>query len=215
MTFDTEPMIVATPLTGSTTIEPLPPADDWSTSWSDNLYDDWAEPAWGFESHESALAEWDSGWGGTQRDSSTTSFDTVRRPRTELTAIEPIRLARPLLSTAEKAHQAGDALCAVMALHLAVEEHPASSATYAHAALGEKTLHDIYLAFLGDLGAIPVVAPGHQGSCPQCSRTAFLLSRIDGIMSIDELLDISGMSRLEASYHLSVLILRQQVRLTR
>ena len=45
-------------------------------------------------------------------------------------------------------------------------------------------------------------------SAPINPRAAFLLSRIDGTLTIDELLDVSGMPRLEAYRHLCQLYLR-------
>ena len=39
------------------------------------------------------------------------------------------------------------------------------------------------------------------------SRAVFLLSRIDGTFTFDEIIDVSGMSRLEALRHLAKLVL--------
>ena len=38
------------------------------------------------------------------------------------------------------------------------------------------------------------------------SRAAFLLSRVDGNLSFEEILDVSGMTRLEALRHLARLV---------
>ena len=45
-------------------------------------------------------------------------------------------------------------------------------------------------------------------NAPISPRAAFLLSRIDGTLTVDELLDVSGMPRMEAYRHLCQLILR-------
>jgi hypothetical protein len=65
-----------------------------------------------------------------------------------------------------------------------------------------------YLGFLGDLQARPVLAvPMHEvARQPLDTRAAFLLSRVDGTLTLDELLDVSGMPRLEALRHLSHLV---------
>ena len=45
-------------------------------------------------------------------------------------------------------------------------------------------------------------------SAPISPRAAFLLSRVDGTLSLDEILDVSGMPRLEAYRYLCQLFLR-------
>jgi CRP-like cAMP-binding protein len=60
-----------------------------------------------------------------------------------------------------------------------------------------------YELFLGDLAAVPrfgKTAPSLD------SRSAFLLSRIDGTTNADDLLDVSGMPRLEAVRVLAKLV---------
>ena len=67
----------------------------------------------------------------------------------------------------------------------------------------EQLLFQIYERQLGDCArAVAVVAP------PKAlhPRAAFLLSRIDGDMSIDDLRDVSGMPRLETTRLLAVLL---------
>jgi hypothetical protein len=69
---------------------------------------------------------------------------------------------------------------------------------------------NIFQAFLGDLDRQPELArPLHElANAPISPRAAFLLSRIDGTVTIDEILDVSGMPRLEAYRHLCQLFLR-------
>ncbi len=99
---------------------------------------------------------------------------------------------------------------AAAAVDLALSEDPNS-------ALAQKLIHrnrdaimGIFQSFLGDLERQPALArPLHElASAPISPRAAFLLSRIDGMLTIDEILDVSGMPRLEAYRHLTQLFLR-------
>jgi hypothetical protein len=64
-------------------------------------------------------------------------------------------------------------------------------------------LEKIYDAVIGPLDR----RPQHGGTVPELDpRAAFLLSRLDGSMSIDDLLDVSGMPRLEAMRVLALLM---------
>jgi hypothetical protein len=99
---------------------------------------------------------------------------------------------------------------AVTAVDLALSEDPNS-------ALAQKLIHrnreaimNAFQAFLGDLQRTPTLArPLHElGSAPISPRAAFLLSRVDGTLSLDEILDVSGMPRLEAYRYLCQLFLR-------
>ena len=98
----------------------------------------------------------------------------------------------------------------VAAVDLALSEDPNS-------ALAQKLIHrnrdaimNIFQNFLGDLDRQPQLArPLHElASAPISPRAAFLLSRIDGTLTVDEILDVSGMPRLEAYRHLCQLFLR-------
>ena len=64
-------------------------------------------------------------------------------------------------------------------------------------------LETIYAWVIGS----PELVPRHGGNVPDLDpRAAFLLSRIDGCMTVDDLLDVSGMPRLEAMRVLALLI---------
>jgi hypothetical protein len=98
----------------------------------------------------------------------------------------------------------------VTAVDLALSEDPNS-------ALAQKLIHrnrevimNAFQAFLGDLQRTPSLArPLHElASAPISPRAAFLLSRVDGTLSLDEILDVSGMPRLEAYRYLCQLFLR-------
>jgi len=98
----------------------------------------------------------------------------------------------------------------VTAVDLALSEDPNS-------ALAQKLIHrnrdaimNAFQGFLGDLQRTPALArPLHElASAPISPRAAFLLSRVDGTLSLDEILDVSGMPRLEAYRYLCQLFLR-------
>jgi hypothetical protein len=99
---------------------------------------------------------------------------------------------------------------AVAAVDLALSENPGT-------ALAQKLIHrnrevimNVFQAYLGNLDRAPQLArPLHElGSAPISPRAAFLLSRIDGLLTIDEILDVCGMPRLEAYRYLCQLYLR-------
>lgn len=99
---------------------------------------------------------------------------------------------------------------AVAAVDLALSEDPNS-------ALAQKLIHRnrdvimlVFQTFLGDLNRQPLLArPLHElATAPISPRAAFLLSRVDGSLSLDEILDVSGMPRLEAYRYLCQLFLR-------
>ncbi|MEO6773910.1 MAG: hypothetical protein ABI467_12995 [Kofleriaceae bacterium] len=105
---------------------------------------------------------------------------------------------------------AGELDKAVAAVDLALSEDPDT-------ALAQKLIHrnrdaimSVFQLFLGDLERQPQLSrPLHElAAAPISPRAAFLLSRIDGTLTIDEVLDVSGMPRLEAYRHLCQLFLR-------
>ncbi len=120
------------------------------------------------------------------------------------------RRVTTLFAKALAYQRAGELDKAVAAIELALSDDPNS-------ALGQKLIHRnrdtvmaVFQAFLGNLERQPVLArPLHELSSAQISpRAAFLLSRIDGQLTVDELLDVSGMPRIEAFRHLCQLFLR-------
>ncbi len=139
------------------------------------------------------LAEIDDGFSGDE-----SKDDRVRR-----------RISGLIMRAAEW-NAAGELDKAVTAVDLALSEDPTS-------ALAQKLLHrnreaimTVFQTYLGDLERQPQLAkPLHElAQSPIGPRAAFLLSRIDGMLSIDEILDVSGMPRLEAYRHLCQLFLR-------
>ncbi len=103
-----------------------------------------------------------------------------------------------------------DTELAATALELALSEAPES-------AVAQKLIHrhrdlliEIYEAYFGDTSAMPTLAvPMHElGGQELDSRAVFLLSRIDGTFTIEEIVDVSGMTTIEAYRHLARLLLQ-------
>ncbi|MDB4953743.1 MAG: Tetratricopeptide repeat protein [Myxococcales bacterium] len=99
---------------------------------------------------------------------------------------------------------------AVAAVDLALSEDPNSALAQKMIHRNRDTIMTVFQNYIGDLQRTPVLAkPLHElGNAPINPRAAFLLSRVDGTLSIDELLDVSGMPRLEAYRYLCQLFLR-------
>ncbi|HEY4180600.1 MAG TPA: hypothetical protein VGM90_27335 [Kofleriaceae bacterium] len=99
---------------------------------------------------------------------------------------------------------------AVAAVDLALNEDPNSALAQKLIHRNRDTIMNVFQAFLGDLERQPVLArPLHElAAAPISPRAAFLLSRVDGTLSLDEILDVSGMPRLEAYRYLCQLFLR-------
>ena len=115
-----------------------------------------------------------------------------------------------LINRARSENQAGHFPVAVVAIDLALEQHPDSAVAQKLIHSNREVLYEVYRSFLGDLRAVPSLAmamekiPMHELD----HRAAFLLSRIDGALTLEDVLDVSGMARLEAFRHLSRLLLR-------
>nr|MDQ3369193.1 hypothetical protein [Myxococcota bacterium] len=104
----------------------------------------------------------------------------------------------------------GDLERAVAAVDLALSEDPNSALAQKLIHRNRDTMMTVFQAYLGDLQRQPQLArPLHElASAPISPRAAFLLSRVDGQLSIDEILDVCGMPRLEAYRYLCQLFLR-------
>jgi hypothetical protein len=122
-----------------------------------------------------------------------------------------------LLERAFALHLRGNHDQAVAAAELALTSDPDSAATQRLIRKNQATIIDVFEAFLGDRSrrprlAQPLDALG-DAAAPIGQRAAFLLSRIDGTLSLDDVLDISGMPKLEAYRHLAQLLLLGVLRL--
>jgi hypothetical protein len=115
-----------------------------------------------------------------------------------------------LLERATEWGQGADLERSVAAVDLALSEDPNSALAQKLIHRNRDTIMNAFQGFLGDLQRAPALArPLHElGSAPISPRAAFLLSRVDGTLSLDEILDVSGMPRLEAYRYLCQLLLR-------
>jgi hypothetical protein len=106
--------------------------------------------------------------------------------------------------------RAGELDRAVTAVDLALSEDPNSALAQKLIHRNRDTIMNVFQTFLGDLHRTPVLArPLHElAASPISPRAAFLLSRVDGLLSLDEILDVSGMPRMEAYRYLCQLFLR-------
>lgn len=106
-----------------------------------------------------------------------------------------------------KADQADQAVAAV---DLALTEDPNSALAQKLITRNRDAIMGVFQDFIGDLDRVPVLAKplNELAKSPISPRAAFLLSRVDGALTIDEILDVSGMPRMEAYRYLSQLLLR-------
>jgi len=123
------------------------------------------------------------------------------------------RTRRRITALLERAIEWGrgpDLARAVTAVDLALSEDPNSALAQKLIHRNRDTIMNAFQGFLGDLQRTPALArPLHElASAPISPRAAFLLSRVDGTLSLDEILDVSGMPRLEAYRYLCQLFLR-------
>jgi len=115
-----------------------------------------------------------------------------------------------LLELAADWNDAGELDKAVSAVDLALSEDPNSALGQKLITRNKDTIMSLFQQYLGNLDRMPHLAKPLQelANASISPRAAFLLSRIDGTLTIDELLDVSGMPRLEAYRHLCQLFLR-------
>ncbi|MCE9575941.1 MAG: hypothetical protein K8W52_22510 [Deltaproteobacteria bacterium] len=113
-----------------------------------------------------------------------------------------------LVDRAAAATKEGRHRDAVIAVDLALTIEPDSAVAQKLVHRSRDQIMGAYTGFLGDLQARPALAvPMHEvARQPLDTRAAFLLSRVDGTLTLDELLDVSGMPRLEALRHLANLV---------
>ncbi len=141
--------------------------------------------------------------------------DRERRPGESTDDIARRRISL-LIERARTAAARDERDVVAVALDLALAESPDS-------AVAQKLIHrhrdvvlDCYYRYLGALDRRPALAAAltKDSGAGLDPRAAFLLSRIDGMMTYDELLDVAGMGRLEACRHLVALVGRGLVRTT-
>ncbi|HWN68600.1 MAG TPA: hypothetical protein VNM90_13275, partial [Haliangium sp.] len=113
-----------------------------------------------------------------------------------------------LIEYAQSEYIGGDYQTAVTALDLALDEAPDSHSVQSLIEERAGSMIEIYASYEGDPSAVPSLAmsPSEYGQRPLDSHAAFLLSRVDGMLTIDDLMTVSGMPVLEAHRHLCNLL---------
>lgn len=114
-----------------------------------------------------------------------------------------------MISVARESFERGDAEAAFDAAEVALRA-AGDDERLAEATVGRyrELFSRIYEAFLGPSIQVPsICVPVHQlGATDLDHRAAFLLSRVDGALTIDEILDIAGMPRHDALHILALLV---------
>jgi hypothetical protein len=102
----------------------------------------------------------------------------------------------------------------VIALDLTWAESPDSVVSQKLIQEHCETICEIYEAYIGDTEAVLAVAVSMSElrSARVDPRAAFLLSRIDGMLTAEELLDVAGMSRVETLRYLCALLAKGLVK---
>jgi hypothetical protein len=119
-----------------------------------------------------------------------------------------------LLEKASAAARAGEHPLSIAAIDLALSEAPDSAVAQKLVHRSREIILDCYTRYFGDLSRRPVPV----GSLAELTgraldpRAAFLVSRMDGNLTYEEILDVAGMGRLEACRHLAQLLVRGIIR---
>ncbi len=121
-----------------------------------------------------------------------------------------------LLDKAQQASRAGEHPIAIAAIDLALSEAPDLASAQKLVHKSREAILECYYRFFGDLAGRPVVVATYEELTRRAldTRAAFLLSRIDGAISFEDILDVAGMGRLEACRHLAHLLWRGIIRAT-
>jgi hypothetical protein len=151
--------------------------------------------------------------------------EDLLRPQRSTAATQPIPQARPepsrdeeeirkrvndLLRLAREAADRGDHVAAVEAAERAALEDPEGVVAPVVLHRHRDLLYRIYEGHIGEMTQVPLVAiPLHSIAGERLDHKAgFLLSRVDGMLSFEDILDVAGMPRLDAYRIISVLLRR-------
>jgi hypothetical protein len=141
----------------------------------------------------------------------TTARDSASGPVSAGGADERLRArVTELLALARDAAERGDHLSAVEAAEAASAEDPDGKVAPVILHRHRDLLYRIYEGHIGEMSQVPLLAvPLQQIAAEKLDhRAGFLLSRIDGMLSFEDILDVSGMPRLDAYRILSELLRR-------
>jgi hypothetical protein len=124
----------------------------------------------------------------------------AQKPAPPAPAPVPLGHAAKLLAEARDRYAMGDFSGALVVVETLLEAEPDHAEAHKIAGSCRDVLMQMYSARLGPLNQVVTVAiPADQIRWLSLDhRAGFLLSLVDGISSIEEILDVSGMSRLDA-----------------
>jgi hypothetical protein len=109
----------------------------------------------------------------------------------------------------------GDYAGVLMAAEMLLIHHPRHADALAAAQMSRSELRKLYLGRLGALGRVPRVVIGEEGllALSLDFRAGVLLSRVDGLSSLGEIVEACGLLQLDALRVLSELFLRNVIAL--
>jgi hypothetical protein len=138
----------------------------------------------------------------------TGDFRPRRDPSREAREDRIRRRVTELLKSAEESAGRGEFLAAVASVEEVMREDDEGVIAPVLLHRHRDLLYRIYEGHIGDMQAVPLVAvPLHEIAGQALDhRTGFLLSRIDGMLSFEDILDVAGMPRMEAYQILSNLL---------
>ncbi len=155
-------------------------------------------PETGRRSFEFAL---DLDLGGSDDDPLAEALDLVGRNEgsSESISVPPGPTANPVSELREK-YALGDFSGALVIAEALLKSEPANTDAQRYAESCRDVLKQMYAARLGPLDQVPVVAVGGEQLrwLTLDHRAGFLLSHVDGVSTLEEILDVSGMPALDA-----------------
>ena len=127
------------------------------------------------------------------------ALDLVSRQDGSHPPAEPSKRGDPLAELRER-YALGDFSGALTIAEGILEDDPDNGDAQRYAESCRDVLKQMYAAKLGSLDQVPVVAiPSEQLRWLTLDhRSGFLLSHVDGVSTLEEILDVSGMNHLEA-----------------
>ena len=145
-----------------------------------------------------------------------------RKDREKPAARELVSRSRPPSGRVDLAHEMRDRFAlddftgALRSAELVLGREPGNKEAEGVARASRERLAQGYISRIGSLSSVPVVmVPDAEVRWLGLDhRAGFLLSRIDGVATVDELVDVSGMGRLEALKILAELLEAKAIRFT-
>ncbi len=128
---------------------------------------------------------------------------TAEAPRTS-SAEQTLFVVGRLIEEAAREFTEGNNADAAVAINYALDYASDSASAQKVIFENERRIIQILISNLGELDEVPrLLVPLHEIPLDQLdNRAAFLLTRVDGSLTLDEVLDVSGMPRMEALRHL-------------